>query len=63
VVGWLWMKKDPAVFRAFREMLGVYALLGLLTIVFNATGYMMSCANLSIPQALLLNYTFLASDN
>lgn len=59
VVGcWLWMKKGPAVFRTSREMLGVYALLGCLTIVFNATGYMMSCVYLTIPQALMLNYTF-----
>lgn len=59
VVGcWLWVKKGPAVFRASPEMLAIYILLGCLTIVFNATGYMMSCAYLSIPQALMLNYTF-----
>lgn len=59
VVGcWLWMKHGSAVFRPSREMLAVYTLLGCLTIVFNATGYMMSCAYLSIPQALMLNYTF-----
>jgi len=55
---WLWLKQGPAAFRTPREMLAIYTLLGCLTIVFNATGYMLSCAYLSIPQALMLNYTF-----
>ncbi len=54
---WLWMKKGISVFRTSREMLTAYALLGILTIIFNSTGFMMSCVYISVPQALMLGYT------
>lgn len=40
------------------RLAGVYMLLGLLTVVFNAAGFMMSCVYLSVPQALMLHYAF-----
>jgi drug/metabolite transporter (DMT)-like permease len=54
---WLWMKKGIHVFRASREMLAAYSLLGIFTIILNSTGFMMSCVFLSVPQALMLGYT------
>lgn len=54
---WLWMKKGISVFRSSREMLTAYTLLGILTIIFNSTGFMMSCVYLSVPQALMIGYT------
>jgi drug/metabolite transporter (DMT)-like permease len=54
---WLWMKKGASVFRTSRGMLATYTLLGILTIIFNATGFMMSCVYLSVPQVLMIGYT------
>jgi Predicted permeases len=54
---WLSVKKGMSVFRTSREMLTAYALLGILTIIFNSTGFMMSCVYISVPQALMLGYT------
>ncbi len=54
---WLWMRKGVSVFRTSRAMLAAYALLGIFTIIFNSTGFMMSCVYLSVPQALMLGYT------
>lgn len=59
VVGvWLWVKRGPSFLFVSRKMLAIYALLGCFLIVFNATGYMMSCVYLSVPRVLMLNYTF-----
>ncbi len=44
-------------FRTSRGMLAAYTLLGILTIIFNATGFMMSCVYLSVPQVLMIGYT------
>lgn len=54
---WLWMKKGISVFRTSRGMLAAYTLLGIFTIIFNSTGFMMSCVYLTVPQALMLGYT------
>ena len=35
-----------------------YMLLGMLTIVLNATGFMFSCVYLTVPQALMIHYAF-----
>lgn len=59
VVGcWLWLRQGLKVFRVPVDLLAVYVLIGIFVLVFNAAGYMMSCVYLSVPQVLMLNYTF-----
>ena len=55
---WLYLKRGPESFVVSKHMLMMYVLIGLLTLVFNASGFMMSCAYLSVPKALILHYTF-----
>lgn len=45
-------------FRCTRAELAQYAALGVFAVLFNATGYMMACVYLSVPQVLMLSYTF-----
>ena len=45
-------------FALSRRMFTMYFILGLFTVVLNATGFMMSCSYLSVPKALMLHYTF-----
>ena len=59
VVGaWLAAVKGHAAFRPGRRMFSAYALLGLFSLVFAATGNMVSCVYLTIPQALIIHYTY-----
>ena len=59
VVGLLMLaRRGSQFFRCTRAELAQYAALGVFTVLFNATGYMMSCVYLSVPQVLMLNYTF-----
>ena len=59
VVGlFLLARRGSRFFRCTRAELAQYAALGVFTVLFNATGYMMSCVYLSVPQVLMLNYTF-----
>ena len=51
-------RRGSSFFRCTRAELAQYAALGVFTVLFNATGYMMSCVYLSVPQVLMLNYTF-----
>ncbi len=51
-------RRGAAYFRCPRAEFAQYLMLGAFTILFNATGYMMSCVYLSVPQVLMLNYTF-----
>lgn len=55
---YLYRKKGMELFLTGKRMCGKYALMGMLTLVLNATGFMMSCTYLSVPQALILHYTF-----
>ena len=41
-----------------KEMFKMYLFLGILTVVINVTGFMMSCAYLSVPKALILHYAY-----
>ncbi len=45
-------------YRIDRSLALTYMLLGLLTIVMNSCGFMLSCVYLTVPQALMLHYTF-----
>lgn len=56
--GWLLWKRGAGVFQVSRSLFLKYALLGFLVHVCQASGYMMSCVYLSIPQAVMLHYTF-----
>lgn len=47
-------EKRISSFRLTREMLTTYSLLGILTIIINSTGFMMSCVYVSLRQALML---------
>jgi len=55
---WLYFRKGAGVFNISLQMTAMYVVIGILTIVFNATGYLMSCTYLSVPQALILHYTY-----
>lgn len=58
-MGIMLFRRDGAeAFRVSRKMLAAYIALGLFTVVFNASGFMMSCTYLSVPQALIIHYTF-----
>lgn len=58
VAFWLRYKLGRGWYRIDRSLLFTYMLLGLLTIVLNACGFMLSCVYLTVPQALMLHYTF-----
>lgn len=55
---WLALRRGTDALRASGRMLAAYALLGFLTIVCMTTGYMLSCVYLTVPQAVILHYTF-----
>ena len=55
---YLLARRGAEFFRCSRGELAQYAVLGVFTVLFNATGYMMSCVYLSVPQVLMLSYTF-----
>ena len=59
VVGlWLLWGRGPSAFRASRQTLVAYVAIGFLSIVCTGMGYMMSCVYLTVPQAVILHYTF-----
>ena len=58
VGGWLLAVKGKKAFCPGRRMFVFYSLLGLFSLVFNATGNMLSCVYLTIPQALIIHYTY-----
>ena len=58
VGGGLMFKRGFSAFIISRKMLSTYALLGILTLVLNATGFAMSCVYLTVPQVLIIHYTF-----
>lgn len=55
---WLFLTGGKEKFALSRRMFTMYFILGLFTVVLNATGFMMSCSYLSVPKALMLHYTF-----
>ena len=55
---WLYLKKGIGTFIISRQILVMYVLIGMITLVFNASGYVMSCVYLSVPKALILHYTY-----
>ena len=55
---WLFHTKGPGWFRIGRRLAAIYLLLSVLTVIMNACGFMMSCVYLSVPQALMIHYTF-----
>lgn len=55
---WLFHSDGPSWYKIPRELARTYVLLGFLTVVLNACGFMMSCVYLSVPQALMIHYTF-----
>jgi drug/metabolite transporter (DMT)-like permease len=55
---WLRHRRGPGVFRISRRTLAAYAVMGFLSVICMATGYMMSCVYLTVPQAVILHYTF-----
>ena len=56
--GWLCAKKGARALLLSRRMLRIYVVLGFTTIVCMGGGYMVSCAYLTVPQAVILHYTF-----
>lgn len=56
--GWLRVKRGAEVLRPSVRMLRVYTALGFMTIVCMASGYMVSCVYLTVPQAVILHYAF-----
>ena len=59
VVGaWLYLTGGQKKFVLTGPMVRMYLMLGLFTVVFNATGFMMSCIYLSVPKAMIIHYTF-----
>lgn len=55
---WLGAKRGSRALRPSRRTLGVYAVLGFLSIVCMASGFMVSCVYLTVPQAVILHYAF-----
>ena len=53
----LW-RNGACFFRCTKIELAQYAALGVFTVLFNMTGYMMSCVYLSVPQVLMVSYTY-----
>lgn len=58
VGAWLRYTRGRGWYRIGRPLLRTYILLGFLTVVLNACGFMISCVYLTVPQALMLHYTF-----
>lgn len=59
VVGaWILHRRGREAFRLSGRLCAIYAVLGFLTLVCMAGGYMMSCVYLSVPQAVILHFTF-----
>ncbi len=55
---WLRYSLGPEWYRIERRLMRTYLLLGFLTVVMNACGFMVSCFYLTVPQALMIHYTF-----
>lgn len=55
---WLVRGRGTDAIRVSRRMLVTYAAMGFLNVICTGTGYMMSCAYLTVPQAVILHYTF-----
>lgn len=59
VIGlWLRYKRGAEAFHVSRRTMAAYVSMGFLTIICTGTGYMMSCVYLTVPQAVILHYTF-----
>ncbi len=58
MAAWLRSSLGAGWYRIERRLMRTYLLLGFLTVVMNACGFMMSCAYLTVPQALMIHYTF-----
>ncbi len=56
--GWLCAKRGVRALLPSERMLKIYVVLGFTTIVCMGGGYMVSCAYLTVPQAVILHYTF-----
>ncbi|MCK9340162.1 MAG: DMT family transporter [Synergistaceae bacterium] len=55
---YIYFTKGSGVFRPDRDMLCFYLLSGILSVVFSGGGFLMSLKYLSVPEALILHYTF-----
>ena len=55
---WLRRKRGGDAFLVPRNTLAAYGAMGFLSIVCTGMGYMMSCVYLTVPQAVILHYTF-----
>ncbi len=55
---YIYLSKGPGVFRPDRSMFRFYLLSGILSVVFSGGGFLMSLKYLSVPEALILHYTF-----
>ncbi len=55
---WLRFSLGSGWYRVSRQLLLTYLLLGLLTTALNACGFMISCFYLTVPQALMIHYTY-----
>jgi len=55
---WLLFSKGKRFFCIKKELFFWYGVIGILALVFNASGFMMSSVYLSVPNALMLHYTF-----
>ena len=58
VGGGLMLKRGLSAFIISRKMLASYSALGIFALVLNATGFVMSCDYLTVPQVLIIHYTF-----
>lgn len=54
----IYFSKGMKAFRPERRMLNFYLLSGILSVVFSGGGFLMSLKYLSVPEALILHYTF-----
>lgn len=55
---WLRHSLGAGWYRIDHRLMRIYILLGFLTVVMNACGFMVSCFYLTVPQALMIHYTF-----
>ena len=55
---WLTLAKGPRTFLLSGERLAGFLWIGIFGLVFNSTGFMMSAASLTVPQALMIHYTY-----
>lgn len=55
---WLTLRQGRGWWRIGRKLSYAYMLLAFLTVVMNACGFMMSCVYLTVPQAMMIHYTF-----